>query len=110
VYVLPSRYEIWGLTVLEAYACGKPVVASKVGGLRYLVVDGITGFLVEPDNVRQLADAIYAILNDDNRARQMGSMGRSFVEESFDVQKTTEEVEPLYEEVLHGAHKGLRSY
>jgi glycosyltransferase involved in cell wall biosynthesis len=107
VYVLPSRYEIWGLTALEAYACGKPVVVSKVGGLAYLVIDGITGFSVAPGNVRQLADAILVILSDDDRAKQMGSMGKSFVKENFDIQKTIEELESLYRKVLLDAHNGL---
>jgi glycosyltransferase involved in cell wall biosynthesis len=109
VYVLPSRYEIWGLTVLEAYACGKPVVASRVGGLGDILVDGATGFSVEPENVTQLANAVYVVLKDEDRARQMGSKGKLFVKENFDIQKTTEELESLYEEVLQDAHKRLRA-
>ncbi len=100
VYVLPSRYEIWGLTVLEAYACGKPVVASKVGGLTDLVLDGITGFSVESGNIHHLADAITVILNDDCRAREMGLMGELFVKKNFDIQRTTGKLEFLYESVL----------
>jgi len=52
VYVLPSRYEIWGITVLEAYACGKPVITSKVGGLKDLVLSKVTGLLSDPGNIR----------------------------------------------------------
>ena len=47
VYVLPSTYETFPVTILEAYACSKPVIASKVGSLNDLVLDGVTGLLVE---------------------------------------------------------------
>ena len=52
VYVLPSRYETFPMTILEAYACGKPVVASEVGGLRDLVKNGETGLLFKPEDVK----------------------------------------------------------
>jgi glycosyltransferase involved in cell wall biosynthesis len=100
VYVLPSRYEIWGLTVLEAYACGTPVIASKVGGLTDLVLDGITGFSIESGNIHNLADAITVILNDDCRAREMGLMGELFVKKNFDIRRTTDKLEFLYKSVL----------
>ena len=68
VYVLPSRYETFPMTVLEAYACGKPVIASNVGGLKDLVINGETGLLVEPGNKEQLAKNILYLLNDKGKA------------------------------------------
>ncbi|MCJ7635639.1 glycosyltransferase, partial [Candidatus Bathyarchaeota archaeon] len=51
MYVLPSRYETFPMSVLEAYACGKPVIASMIGGLKHLVANELTGLLVEPGDV-----------------------------------------------------------
>jgi glycosyltransferase involved in cell wall biosynthesis len=102
VYVLPSRYEIWGMTVLEAYACGKPVVASKVGGLKDLVKDGETGLLFEPGNVEQLAKSIFNLLNGNDIAKKMGLKGKNFVRESFTIEKVVERLEKVYEEVVEG--------
>jgi len=100
VYVLPSRYEIWGMTVLEAYACGKPVVASKVGGLRDLVSNGETGLLFEPGNVKQLARNIFNLLNGNDVAKEMGLKGKNFVKENFTIEKVVERLERVYEEVV----------
>jgi len=96
VYVLPSRYEIWGMTVLEACACGKPVVASRLGGLMDLVVDGVTGYLFEPRDVEQLTKHILSLLNDHNRAGGMGLRGKHFVKENFEIEKVVNRLEQLY--------------
>jgi glycosyltransferase involved in cell wall biosynthesis len=99
VYVLPSRYEIWGLTVLEAYACGRPVVASKVGGLRDIVVDGITGFLFKPGDIEQLTQSILSLLNDYDKAKEMRLRSRQFVKENFSIEKVVDRLEGIYKEV-----------
>ena len=99
VYVLPSRYEIFGMTVLEAYACGKPVVASRLGGLMDLVVDGVTGYLFEPGDVEQLAKYILSLINDSNRAEGMGLIGKQFVKENFTIEKVTYGLEQLYRKI-----------
>jgi glycosyltransferase involved in cell wall biosynthesis len=102
VYVLPSRYEIWGMTVLEAYACGKPIVASRVSGLKDLVIDEETGLLFEPGNVKQLAKSIFNLLNGNDVARKMGLKGKNFVRENFAIEKVVERLEKVYEEVVKG--------
>jgi glycosyltransferase involved in cell wall biosynthesis len=100
VYVLPSRYETFPMTLLEAYACGKTIVASKVGGLRDLVSNGETGLLVEPGNVKQLARNIFNLLNGNDIAKEMGLKGKNFVRENFTIEKVVERLEKLYEEVV----------
>jgi len=100
VYVLPSRYETFPMTILEAYACGKPVVASRVGGLKDLVKDGETGLLFEPGNVEQLARSIFNLLNGNDVAKEMGLKGKNFVRENFTIEKVVERLEKVYEEVV----------
>jgi D-inositol-3-phosphate glycosyltransferase len=63
VVVVPSFYESFGMVALEAMACGTPVVASQVGGLAYLVQDGITGYTVPVDDPQALADRLMQLLS-----------------------------------------------
>jgi glycosyltransferase involved in cell wall biosynthesis len=98
VVVLPSRYETFSMTVLEAYACGKPVIASNVGGLRDLVIDKETGILVEPGNVNELSRALLVSLSEDNIAK-WGLRAREFVKQ-FSVEKVVDKLEQIYVNVL----------
>lgn len=75
VVLVPSRSESFGLVALEAAACGRPVVASDVGGLRTIVADGATGFLVEPRDPGAFAIAIDKLLADPALGAAMGAAG-----------------------------------
>ncbi len=72
VVVVPSFYESFGMVALEAMACGTPVVASQVGGLAYLVQDGVTGFTVPVDDPQALADRLMSLLRDAELRSKMG--------------------------------------
>ncbi len=61
VCVVPSRYETFPMTLFEAYACGKPVIASKLGGLKDLIINEATSLLVEPANAEQLAKTMLSV-------------------------------------------------
>ena len=99
VYVLPSRYETFPMTVLEAYACAKPIIATKVGGLSDLVIHGKTGFLVEPYDVSELVEAITHLLIDEKLIKEIGCYARQFVMTEFSIEKVADKLERLYEEV-----------
>jgi glycosyltransferase involved in cell wall biosynthesis len=79
VAVLPSTTdsESFGMTLVEAMASGCPVVGSRVGGIPYVVRDGVDGVLVRPADPTALADALGDLLNDPAKAAQMGAAGRS---------------------------------
>jgi len=110
VFVCPSVYEPFGLTNLEAMACGAPVVASAVGGIPEVVVDGETGVLVpvelspaepmtpvDPDAfARDLATAINAVVADASRAQAMGAAGRRRAVEHFSWASVADRTLELY--------------
>jgi glycosyltransferase involved in cell wall biosynthesis len=85
VFVLPSLFESFGISIIEAEASGKPVVATRVGGVPEVLIDGKTGFLVSPCNSIQLAKAILCLLLDSELALKMGEQGRKLVQERFNI-------------------------
>jgi len=97
--VLPSRYETFPMVLLEVYACAKPIVASNVGGLRELIVDGETGLLFEVGDFRQLAEKMLYLLNDGGKAAEIGRKARKLVEEKYSLDKVVDDLEELYIEV-----------
>lgn len=110
VYVLPSRYETFPMGLLEAYSCGKPVIASRVGGLKDLVIDKVTGLSVEPGGTKQLANSIRYLLNNDDKAEEMGLRGKQFVKKNFAIEKVVDRLARLYEGIIDNkAHRTFRS-
>jgi glycosyltransferase involved in cell wall biosynthesis len=99
VMVLPSRAEGLPLAILEAMACGKPVVATRINGVPEAVVDGRTGLLVEAGDEAGIADAVLRLLDQPDLARQMGREGRRVVEQQFALDRFVRQVEHLYGEV-----------
>lgn len=97
---LPSLWEGMGRSVLEAMASGKPVVASRVGGIVDLVQDGLTGILVDPGDHQALAKAIIRLLKDKGLRQKMGEEARKRVDERFSTEKMVVEIEKIYNELL----------
>ncbi|MBC8178718.1 MAG: glycosyltransferase family 4 protein [Deltaproteobacteria bacterium] len=100
VFVLPSLNEGMGRVLVEAMAAGKPVVASRVGGILDLVKEGQNGFLAEPGDEKGLAIAIKKLLEDKKMRDEMGKRGREMAQ-GFSVEKMIEKIDVLYESLLH---------
>lgn len=104
IVVVPSRWEEpLGLINLEASACGKPVIATRVGGIPEVVQDSVNGYLVEKGNVTQLARRVEELIANPDARRRMGEAGRKMVEERFSVSLVRE-----FETVLLGYTKDTR--
>lgn len=96
--VVPSHYESFGMVALEAMACGTPVVASQVGGLAYLVQDGVTGFTVPVDEPQALADCLIRLLQDASLRKRMGEQAAAFALD-YDWDKIAARIVKLYAEI-----------
>jgi glycosyltransferase involved in cell wall biosynthesis len=103
VLVLPSLYEGLGVAALEAMAAGKPVVATRVGGLAESVVDGETGFLVPSRDATALAEAIQKLVADPSMGRAMGQKGAARVLSSFTMERMARQNEAYYYALVEGA-------
>ena len=93
--VLPSLNEGMGRVLVEAMAAGKPVVASRVGGIPDLVRDGETGYLVPPADEKALADGIKKLLDDPGKAWEMGQQGRKLCQQ-FSLEAMIKKLDDLY--------------
>src|SRR5262249_2670387 len=83
IFVVPSLSESFGVAAVEASACGLPVVASRVGGLPEVVVDGETGLLVPPSDSPALANALDRLIGSEELRVRFGRNGRAFVEQLY---------------------------
>ena len=97
IYVAPTQYETFGYTVLEAMACGKPVVSCPVGAVPELVEDSLNGCLVPFGNHRQLAETINVFLDNPDRCLAMGRGGRRIAEQ-YSVPRVGRQLEEIYQQ------------
>ncbi len=106
--VLPSTTmgEAFGVVLLEAMACGKPVIASNLPGVRSVVEEGKNGYLVEPGDVEELRARIELLLGDRQRGRKMGEQGRAKVEKKYAWPTIIPRLEQIYKNVLSNGHTG----
>lgn len=104
LFVLPSRNEGMGRVLVQAMAMGKPIVATRVGGVPEVLGEGEAGLLVSPDDPGALASAMAQLLTDRELARRMGEAGRRRAP-AYSAEQMVANIESLYEELL--MEKGL---
>ncbi len=100
LFVLPSLFEPFGMTALEAMACNTPVVASRLGGIRSVIESGVNGLLVDPSDTEELAAAMIHLLSEPHFAGRIGSAGRETVRERFSWEAIARRHLELYDSYL----------
>ena len=100
VFVTTPWYEPFGITPVEAMACGKPVIGAAVGGIKYTVIDGKTGFLVPPKDPHSLAEKLAILARQPELARWMGREGQRRARQLFTWRRVALQVAQLYEAML----------
>lgn len=100
LFVMSSVMEGLGTSLLDAMACARPIVATEAGGIPEVVVDGETGLLVPPRDAAALADALVAVLRDQDLARRFGTAGYEHVHRRFTVERMVAETARVYDVLL----------
>ena len=103
IAVLPSLREAQGISILEAMARRKPVVATAVGGIPEVVADGVSGMLVPPEDPAALADALIRLARSPSLRQRLGDAGHQIVAERFSIDAQVRRTEALYDEELRRA-------
>ncbi len=104
VVAMPSKYESFGLVVLEAMACGSAIIASRAGGLQYLVKDKINGRLFESGNVEQLKNVLWELLNDYKQRKVLGQNALKY-SQSFCWDKQAKKIIKIYQNIVQFSQK-----
>jgi mannosyltransferase len=102
LYIAPQRWEGFGLTPLEAMACGAPVVATRVGAFEELVVEGVTGHLVAVEDLDAISRASFDLLTDPDKRARLGAAARAHVVERFSLQAEADAILAIYRQLLAG--------
>src|SRR5262249_31568372 len=103
IFVFSSYLEGLGTAILDAMALGKPVAASRAGGIPEAVQDGVTGLLVPPRDPQALADAVRSLLRHPAQAHTFGAAGRRRVEQYFTVERMACQTVQVYKRILADA-------
>lgn len=107
ILVMPSLNEAVGMSIIEAQAEGVPVVATRVGGIPEVVRDKVTGLLVAPSDSKALAEAVSALLSDNDRRAEMALMGKSWVRGKFTASQMVTKTSDLYADLFNRRKYGL---
>jgi len=100
IFVLPSLFEAFPRSLIEAMCAGKPVIATDVGGCTEAVEDTVSGFIVPPKNPEALAETVHMLGRDTELRQKVGRAARSRAEEMFSMKQNVKQTELLYREVL----------
>jgi glycosyltransferase involved in cell wall biosynthesis len=102
MFVLPSLFEPFGMTALEAMACGTPVVASRPGGIRTVITTEENGLLVDPADPDEFAEAMVRLLKDRALGRRLGEAGRQTIVAQFSWEAIAERHIAFYRRFMMG--------
>jgi glycosyltransferase involved in cell wall biosynthesis len=103
VFTMPSIAESFGIAYLEAWMCGKPVVASRIGSTRCVVEDGVDGILIDPHDPGEIASAILRLLGNPQLGRRMGRAGYEKTRSKFTWDTVTDRLERTYLNLIAGS-------
>jgi glycosyltransferase involved in cell wall biosynthesis len=104
IFVMSSVTEGLGTSLLDAMACGRPIVATRAGGIPEVVLDGTTGILVPPRDHHAMADAIVKLLKDEELRKAMGAEGLSLANARFSAERMVQDTLRVYERVALHPH------
>jgi 1,4-alpha-glucan branching enzyme len=99
-FLLPSFHEVLPTVIIEAMACSKPIIATKVGGNPFLVKQGKNGFLVEAGDSESIAGYMKLLCENYDLRKGMGNFGRAFMAKNFVIERTVSETAKVYESML----------
>jgi glycosyltransferase involved in cell wall biosynthesis len=97
LFVLPSQFEPFGMTSQESMACGTPVVASKFGGIRNAITNGVNGLLIDPTNTEEFANAMIKVLKDDELRKKMAMAAHKMIAEEYSWEAIADRFLAFYE-------------
>jgi glycosyltransferase involved in cell wall biosynthesis len=100
LYIQPSLYESFGITILEAMACGKAIVATDCGGIPEIVFNGYNGLLVRQNSIEELIENIFKILNNPELKRKMEKNSIEFTQK-YDWKLIGKQTLELYEKIIY---------
>ena len=103
IFVLPSSTEGLSNSLLEAMACGLPVIATSVGGATDLISSDQNGILIPPENKLALKNALYLLLSDPEKRAKFGALGQQVVQQNYSLPTCAENLKSLYEKTIAGA-------
>lgn len=106
--LVPSWNEPFGRVVIEAMAAGIPVIGSNTGGIKETIQDGVTGYLVSPQNPVKIAERIIYLFHHPELAKKMGNEGKRIVKEKFSIQNHTHGIEKVIQEVANAHYDKLK--
>lgn len=100
LYVAPQRWEGFGLTPLEAAACGVPTIATDVGAFSELIIEGKTGHIIEPDQLEQMVSQTEPLLLNGQQLTKMSHAARAHMEAEFSLEKEASTINQVYQQIM----------
>ena len=108
LFIFPTENDAFPSSLIEAMACGLPIVTTPVGAIKTIVAHDETGLLVQPGNHQQLYEALVVIISDKTRASRLGKAGRHIVEEQYSARSMMSKYLSLFENTLQPRRRGIK--